>query len=157
MRFRDRTTGQIYNSIFEIQQKFPNVSFPQIWDDSTYAFANVDVITEVPEPDVHIHNRVEYAGVQLINGKWTDVWIELPKYDNPTQQAEWVAQCIELKWDKIRTQRNQLLWETDYTQLPDTPISTEKKTEYTTYRQQLRDLPQQTSSPDDIVWPTRPS
>ncbi|MCD9550856.1 hypothetical protein GLP21_19775, partial [Photobacterium carnosum] len=32
----------------------------------------------------------------------------------------------------------------------------EKKTEFTAYRQALRDIPQTYDNPDDIVWPTKP-
>ena len=39
--------------------------------------------------------------------------------------------------------RDKLLSETDfYVQIPDYPITQEKRTEYLTYRQQLRDLPE---------------
>lgn len=39
-----------------------------------------------------------------------------------------------------RGMRNKMLTECDWTQLPDTPLSTEKKAEWTTYRQALRDI-----------------
>jgi hypothetical protein len=41
----------------------------------------------------------------------------------------------------VRTQRNKLLTESDWTQLPDVPLTEEKKGEWRTYRQALRDLP----------------
>ena len=41
----------------------------------------------------------------------------------------------------LRWQRENLLKESDWTQMPDSPLSESKKTEWATYRQVLRDLP----------------
>lgn len=155
MKLRDRVTGQIYTSLFEVQLKFPTVSFPNQWDTSTYNFVNMDPVVEVPQPTVGIYNRADYLGVQLVNGIWTDVWQEVPLYDNPTEQAQWVLDLKEAKWEDIRVERNKLIAETDYTQLPDTPITPTSKAAFATYRQQLRDVTNQ-SDPYNIVWPTTP-
>jgi len=66
--------------------------------------------------------------------------------------ADYVAKTDAEKWIDIRSQRNELLAETDYLALPDNTLSDEMKT----YRQQLRDLPSTQSNPDDIVFPTKP-
>ena len=63
-------------------------------------------------------------------------------------------------WDDVRSQRDALLKDCDWTQMPDSPLSNSKKTEWSTYRQQLRDLPSTYSSAtsiDDVVFPTEPS
>ena len=56
----------------------------------------------------------------------------------------------------IRGQRDTLLNQTDYVILPDAPYSEETQTAYRTYRQALRDLPEQVGFPNSIIWPTRP-
>lgn len=59
----------------------------------------------------------------------------------------------------LRTIRNGLLEESDWTQVNDSPLTTEKKAEWATYRQALRDVPATNSSVTDIdsvVWPTKP-
>ena len=53
-----------------------------------------------------------------------------------------------------RAQRDQLLAESDWTQLPDVPAAI--KDAWAVYRQALRDVPQQSGFPANIVWPTRP-
>ncbi len=63
----------------------------------------------------------------------------------------------ECKWNEIRSCRDKLVAETDYTQVSDSPLSSEKKAEFTAYRQALRDIPQTYDHPDDIVWPTKPT
>ena len=62
-------------------------------------------------------------------------------------------------WPKVRRDRDFLLAECDWTQSPDSPLTTEKKTEWATYRQALRDVPATNSSVTDIdsvVFPTKP-
>ena len=62
-------------------------------------------------------------------------------------------------WPKVRKDRDSLLAECDWTQSSDSPLTTEKKTEWATYRQALRDVPATNSSVTDIdsvVWPTKP-
>jgi len=55
--------------------------------------------------------------------------------------------------------RDSLLNESDWTQMPDSPLTDAKKTEWATYRQSLRDAPVANASItniDDAVWPTKP-
>lgn len=59
----------------------------------------------------------------------------------------------------LRLKRDALLTESDWTQVNDSPLSDTKKTEWATYRQELRDLPsshQSTTNFDDVVFPTQP-
>lgn len=53
--------------------------------------------------------------------------------------------------------RQGLLLHSDWSQLPDNPLSDEQKLAYKTYRQQLRDLTNQPGFPWDVTWPTPPS
>lgn len=60
----------------------------------------------------------------------------------------------------MRQRRNAKLFESDWTQASDSPLTVTKKAEWATYRQQLRDLPSSYSNPtskDDITWPTPPA
>ena len=60
---------------------------------------------------------------------------------------------------KRKRKRNALLAESDWTQFVDSPLTDKKKAEWATYRQALRDLPQEypnAISNDDIIWPTKP-
>ena len=57
----------------------------------------------------------------------------------------------------LRKFRDILLSESDWTQFTDSPLPDSKKTEWKTYRQQLRDLPANTSDFANPTWPTKPS
>lgn len=59
----------------------------------------------------------------------------------------------------IRNRRSSLLTACDWTQITDSPLTTAEKAEWVTYRQALRDIPEDYSSAtslDDVVWPTKP-
>ena len=58
------------------------------------------------------------------------------------------------QWPIVRTERNQLLQASDWTQLPDVPLTT--KEAWAAYRQALRDVTLQ-PDPFNIVWPTPPA
>jgi len=70
------------------------------------------------------------------------------------------------KFTLLRRQRDSLLNESDWTRLDDNGLSSDKKTEWATYRQALRDLPS-TADPklnegydldqSTVTWPTKPS
>ncbi|MFD2178518.1 tail fiber assembly protein [Veronia pacifica] len=64
---------------------------------------------------------------------------------------------IDHDWYEIKIRRNELLKETDWTQVEDVPLSAEQRAEYSEYRKALRDLPQTFDDPIDIVWPTTPT
>ena len=58
-----------------------------------------------------------------------------------------------------RATRNQLLASSDWTQMPDSPLTDEAKTSWATYRTSLRTLPTHENWPslEDADWPTKPS
>lgn len=67
----------------------------------------------------------------------------------------WVQEnAKQSKTADVRDRRNALLTSTDWTQAADVPQAIKDK--YATYRQALRDVPQQEGFPDNIVWPTQP-
>lgn len=86
----------------------------------------------------------EAHGIQLYNdlksGKYGEV---APYVFDPVAVAA-----------QIRLQRNNLITASDWTQGSDVPAETKAK--WTTYRQALRDVPQQSTFPNSVVWPTPP-
>ncbi|HHC6562976.1 TPA: tail fiber assembly protein [Vibrio parahaemolyticus] len=63
----------------------------------------------------------------------------------------------DLKWAEVRKIRDAMISETDWTQVPDSPLAPEKKAEFTAYRQALRDIPQDYINSDDVIWPEKPT
>ena len=81
------------------------------------------------------------ADAQAVITAWTD--------------ADWDKMWT---WDEIRAQRDTLISDCDWTQLPDAPLTVEKKAAWVTYRQALRDIPETFAStgPASVVWPVMP-
>ena len=79
---------------------------------------------------------------------------------NPTDEqlaAEKIEQDATLG-NEHRGLRNALLAASDWTQANDSPLTTEVKTSWATYRTALRDLPDHSNWPnlEDDDWPTKP-
>ena len=98
--------------------------------------------------DYHLILRINYLDKQWsMNGddykglNWLD---SSPK---PTQ-AELDAKELAI----ARINRNDLLKQSDWTQLPNNPLTSEKQEEWAVYRQQLRDIPETIP----YVFPTAP-
>lgn len=70
--------------------------------------------------------------------------IEPPPVPEPTQEE---------KEQAVRNERNLRLAYTDWTQLPDAPLTAEQKAAYAEYRQALRDVPAQDGFPENVAWP----
>ena len=64
-----------------------------------------------------------------------------------------------LNWTKVALIRNFLLMDSDWTQLGDAPLTAEQKTLWQTYRQKLRDIPQdqKNKSANTVVFPITPT
>lgn len=58
--------------------------------------------------------------------------------------------------EQVRGIRNNQISKTDYLLTPDYSISEENLTEIKTYRQALRDIPEQAGFPKDVIWPDVP-
>jgi hypothetical protein len=70
--------------------------------------------------------------------------------------ARWLAGATERSMSSLREKRNPLLASSDWTQYTDSPLDDEAKASWTTYRQQLRDLPATTDDPANPTWPVAP-
>ena len=93
--------------------------------------------------------------------------LSFPNDDRPAYMtwANVSAKKLDFIVDKLRVARTALLSDCDWTQGSDSPLTTEKKTEWATYRQALRDLPSNYTTSDgedlaedlsNINWPTKP-
>ena len=87
--------------------------------------------------------------------KWNASKKEIVKDD--TAKTAWE---LAEEWKQIRAERTRLLSESDWTQGGDSPLTTQKKSDWAKYRTSLRTLPEDQSSKtkySDITWPTKPS
>lgn len=82
--------------------------------------------------------------------------VETKTYRDLTQQEidEKERLILEKKWNQVRQKRNNLLKNCDWTQLNDSPVD---KVIWSNYRETLRNIPQDFSDPDSVVWPIPPN
>jgi hypothetical protein len=91
----------------------------------------------------------EHGPALLIDGVWTQNYV-VSELDPEVSAAK-----IEAQWAVVRTERNKLIANTDWTQLPDAPLTDAKAANWGSYRQALRDITTQ-SDPFNIEWPVPP-
>lgn len=66
------------------------------------------------------------------------------------------GQPIPLTWDLVRTIRDNMLDDTDWTQVTDNALTEDQRDQWKTYRQKLRDITKTYSDPTAVVWPVKP-
>ncbi len=102
-----------------------------------------------------IHNIIPKPNIELTEEEWQQALSKNYKVIEGKHTFSPFAQNKEELLENLRTKRNTLLVESDWTQTVDSPLSEEKKSAWKNYRQELRDL---TDYEDMavIVWPTSP-
>ena len=71
-------------------------------------------------------------------------------------QGEVTVEEVPETADEIRARRDRLLAATDWAVVPDSPLDAQSLEAVKTYRQALRDVPQQEHFPGAITWPRMP-
>ena len=129
--------------------EYPNVSLEDtITRRIMFEYNIAEVEPSFPERDYRF-DYVESDPVK-VNGKWIQSWDAIPA------SQDVIDSRIAHEWEKIRKERNLRLLETDWTQVSDAPLSSEQRTAWASYRQELRDLTTQ-ENPFDIVFPQVPN
>lgn len=132
---------------------------PTQWDADNYCYARRLTDEQVTHFGVHKKQIVtppyhdpatqslDEGPALLIDGVWTQ------NYSVTDLSADESAAKVGAQWPIIRAERNKLLVESDWTQLPDAPVDAAA---WATYRQALRDVTDQ-ANPFAIIWPQGPS
>ena len=76
--------------------------------------------------------------------------------DEAAEDAKAAAE-LAAAWVALRAERNIRLAACDWTQLADAPLTTEEKSAWAAYRQDLRDVPQDNEDPANPEWPEQPA
>ena len=162
--YRVRATGEV-KSQGQIRLDNKNMSLPKVWTANVCDALGVDPVLEAPAPKPSGNYKivVRNGAVQDSKGNWVQAWTEREMFTEYTDENGDVQTVAAQKtaYDTANTaalaaseraKRDELLKETDHYGLSDVTMSTEM----TTYRQALRDVPQQTDFPGTISWPEKP-
>jgi len=132
---------------------------PTQWDADNYCYARRLTDEQAAHFGVHKKRIVtppyfdpatqvrEEGPAVLVDGVWTQNYIVSDL--GPDASAE----KVHAQWIAIRAERNKLLADCDWTQLPDASADAAA---WAVYRQALRDVTDQ-ANPFNIVWPVSPS
>ncbi len=162
--YRNRSSGEIKTDT-ELRAENKNMSLPKAWNTSVHDALGVDPVLEAPapEPSAAYKSVVRNGAVEDGKGNWVYAWKEQEMFTEYTDENGDVQTVAAQKtaYDTANTtalaateraKRTALLMETDHYALSDVTMSDAMKT----YRQALRDVPQQTDFPSTINWPTKP-
>lgn len=151
-------------SDFQIGQTFDNENPPEVASFCSKNNCKIEV-TGTVERTVQSHTlEGKQAYAVFADGTKIKLW--------PYNKAKFaVGQTVAMKQYKIveipaptteevaaqvRSQRDAMIAETDYLMMSDYPISDEDKALVETYRQALRDIPEQEGFPSEVQWPVAP-
>lgn len=132
----------------------PQTSFPDLPDNSFLVDFGYYVFKYVNRPVPAQFENVNEGPIIFDAAKdaWTNSWAITPYTPEQMEQARQMA------WDGLRGQRNMFLAMSDWTQLPDVPLTTEQVDEWRVYRQQLRDYMDTVTDPfNPPAWPVPPA
>jgi len=121
---------------------WPNTSFGDRGPTLDWIAEQGYYVTSVWKPYDHATEKLVPANPHLFDGMCCLVEVE-------PLTAEELQARIDTQWQVIRTQRNQMLKDSDWTQVADAPVD---KAVWAIYRQALRDIPTQ-ADPFQINWP----
>jgi hypothetical protein len=146
LRIKNETIEYPY-TLLQLRRDENTISFPQnITNDILEAFG-VYVVTQTPKPNDYTKTITE-GTPNLVDGVYYQNWVMGDSTESEIQTR------IEYKWDEIRNLRTELLNESDWRVLPDSPVG-DNRDVWVQYRQELRNITSQ-ENPFNIVWPIQP-
>lgn len=93
--------------------------------------------------------------VGFVDGSYSSVTYKVVEGSVAHKSAEEIeAQDVQQAWVQLKSERSRRLFATDWTQVSDAPVDHQA---WAVYRQELRDLPENTTDPRNPVWPIPPS
>lgn len=134
-------------SVGQLRQDNPQVSFPKNILDETLAEYNVFSCAETPPPGITYAQNVTESFEQ-VGGAWAQAWVV-----TDASAAE-IQQRTQEQGQSVRAQRNEALADSDWTQLSDAPVN---QADWVAYRQELRDVTDQSGFPWNVTWPNKPN
>jgi hypothetical protein len=116
-----------------------------------------DIESQIQEGENYIEGLVDDSAYYIENGLPVAM---PPKPDQYSIFDFSIKQWVEdenLAIAYVLPKRQRLLYASDWTQIPNNPLTAEQQLEWATYRQELRDIPEQSGYPLNVIWPTPPA
>jgi hypothetical protein len=146
----DGTAFRYPYTVEELKADNPNVSFPSpLTEEDVLPFGVRDVLT-TPPPNIDYFFNAYPKAVEGVNG-WIEEWEIFPA------SQEEIDARIGSQEAGVRAERDRLLTESDWTQVPDAVNAGADIDAWADYRQQLRDVSKQQGFPWEVEWPEPPA
>ena len=167
MEIRNRLNGEL-TTVSQFKATQPNTSFPkQITTDILDSYGYDPVLNGAQATVTAPYEVSVRDGIEEIKGQWFTKFIVGPVFTDTTDEEDVVTTAADNEAaykagvdataaTSVRTERDKLIAETDWTQLADSQLSDSVKAFWVTYRQELRDLPSTTGFPHEVTWPDQP-
>lgn len=129
----------------------PDTSFPPVLTPELvepFGFGMFEY-RQIPEPAHHYDKAVEAPAIRDAQGVWRQVWEIVPMSEAERLKADQDQAVI------MRHARDLGLMRSDFSQMTDAPDWIDRAA-WATYRQALRDVPQQAGFPWQVSWPEPP-
>ena len=126
-------------TVGDLRRDNPQTSFPRQIPDETLAEYGVVKVTPTPQP---AYDSITHRPKELAPTEQDGAWVQ-----------QWTTEAYPDADRRARKHRDKLLSASDWTQLPDASADSAA---WATYRQALRDVPQQAGFPLNVVWPETP-
>ena len=118
--------------------------------------SSVEYDADIALPDLLIEGEYDPASYYIKDG------IAVEKPSKPNEWAifdvlteQWIPNERLAKME-ILPKRQELLVNSDWTQIPNGPLNVEQQQAWAAYRQELRDITKQSGYPFNVIWPTKP-
>lgn len=121
----------------DMRKEFPNISFPDFIDQKEakrfgychFFESSPDLTEKLSYDEIFEENTPKYK-----DGAYYQSWkkVKVPEHEKQKRILD--------KWDEVREKRNQLLKDSDWMVLPDSPLTEEQKKSVIEKRKRLRDI-----------------
>jgi hypothetical protein len=163
--YRHTTTGEVKTQ-GEWRGLNKHRSMPRVWNANVLEALSLDAVLASPAATISQYQTSVRDGVeQDANGNWVEKYVARDMFADTTDddgvtttksehETAYQAGLDAVTAASVRTKRDTLLAETDWTGMSDVTMASAM----TTYRQALRDITDHEDFPtlEDSAWPTKP-
>lgn len=133
---------------------FPHIDFDYIVTPEMVAPLGFGVYEFTMPPDRSLLGRYQKVVDGIPKQRKDGIYYQQHIIVNMTLEEKTTVDAVRTNW--ALRERIEYLLHSDYTQIPDAPLTEEQKAAFRIYRQELRDLPTHPDWPWDMPWPTPP-
>jgi hypothetical protein len=137
-------------SIGELRKDNPNTSFPKNPGAELLAEWEVYWVSDTPMPQVDYTKDVAEGTPVSTSDGWVQVWVVTDA------SPEEIESRTQSQSQSVRTDRDEKLSACDWVVIKATETEVPEIEAWKAYRQALRDIPQQSGFPWNVVWPQQP-